>query len=517
MTHEPDSTSSNARSAAQPVPPYNRLALVIGINRYPKLTNEQQLKKAVSDAGGIKVALESLGFEVYDGIDLDRSSLVHQINDFESRIGRGDTVFFFFAGHGVAINGENFLLPADVPPPKEGQQSLLCDLAYSVTTLVDRFKTKAGLLVTVLDACRNNPFERSGTRSLKLGRGLAPMQVVPTGTFILYSAAAGQEALDRLDEEDPDENSVFTRVFLKRVKQRNLPLTNLVQRVRKEVRDLASKVGHEQHPAYYDEVIDSDTVFLAGSDAIYPAEILREARTGWFQDLDLAPKMVEIPEGTILCGAGPRDSDALPHEKPQHEVRIAKRFALGRSPVTVAQWRAYAREKGLGNPQGADPYPVVEVSWDDADAYVRWLSQKTGHRYRLPSEAEWEYAARAGRSGWLYSWGDSQPTRELAHYGRRKGGAAAQIEQLDPNNFGLFDMHGNVAEWVADSYHNYTEYSALRSDGSPVVLDPREECRGIVRGGSWHSPASDLRCASRRIHAKTESTRDIGFRVARDL
>jgi Caspase domain len=262
MTHEPQSTSSHPGPAA----PYNRLALVIGISRYPKLANDQQLRKTVNDARSITLALEDLGFEVYDGIDLDRASMIHQISDFEARIGRGDTVLFFFSGHGVTINGENFLLSADVPSPRDGQQSLLRDLAYSVTVLVERFQTKAGLLVTVLDACRGHPFERSGTGSLRLGHGLAPMHVVPRNTFILHSAADGQESLDRLSEEDTDENSVFTRVLLKYLRQRNLSLTDLVQRVRKDVYDLASKVGHEQRPAYYDEVIDSHNVFLAGSD-----------------------------------------------------------------------------------------------------------------------------------------------------------------------------------------------------------------------------------------------------------
>jgi formylglycine-generating enzyme required for sulfatase activity len=483
----------------------NRLALVIGINRYTNLPDNQQLQKAANDARSMKSALEELDFTVSDGIDLSRSDLVSKISDFEARIGQGDIVFFFFAGHGVAIDGQNFLLPADVPCLKEGQPLLLRDSAYPAAAVIAAFQPKARLVVAVLDACRNSPFERSGTRSLKLGRGLAPMQDFPTGTFILYSAAAGQTALDRLDDDDPDQNSVFTRVFLKRLRQQNLTLLNLVSKIRKEVRDLASAVRHEQFPAYYDEVVESDSVYLVGARP--------QGQTEWFQDLDLAPKMVVIPEGYMICGARPGEPGALEHEKPTHEVGI-KPFALSRAPITVAQWQAYARDKGF-KCSGKANSPVVDVSWDDANAYAKWLREKTSHDYRLPTEAEWEYAARAGRSGTLYSWGD-RITPENAYYARSKGGVA-EVEQFEPNDFGLYDMHGNVAEWVADSYHKYDEYLSVRSNGSAVLLDVEREGRAVVRGGSWCSAAADLRCASRRAHWKTQSTRDIGFRVAREI
>jgi formylglycine-generating enzyme required for sulfatase activity len=479
-----------------------RLALVIGINEYEKV---EKLKKAINDADRMKSALVDLGFEVHHEVDLRYTAMVHALTSFCCRIDKGDIVFFFFAGHGVEIKGENFLLPADVPKPAEGQDWTIRELALSAAAVIERFQEReAKLVVAVLDACRDNPFARAGGRSLNASRGLADMSQCPEGTFILFSAAAKQKALDGLSDDDSNPNSVFTRVFAPLLKERAFSLVSLVKTVQAKVRSLAMTIGYPQHPAYYDGVVDE--VYLAGA----PSQV----QTQWFQDLDGAPKMVVIPPGNMTCGAriGERELGALPHEYPQHEVQIAKPFALSRSPVTALEWQAYALERGLERPTGPNNAPIVKVSWYEAKAYTEWLTEKTGHRYRLPTEAEWEYAARAGRPGTLYAWGD-MITRERAHYGRTQG-SASQVEQLEPNDYGLYDMHGNVWEWVADSYVD--TYSSNPSDGSAVERDETQDCRGVVRGGCWASSAQELRCASRRDWYKTEGARHIGFRVARD-
>jgi formylglycine-generating enzyme required for sulfatase activity len=192
-------------------------------------------------------------------------------------------------------------------------------------------------------------------------------------------------------------------------------------------------------------------------------------------------------------------------------VEIARPFALGRAPVTVAQWARYLTSKQIDRPDGEDDGPIVNVSWHDACEYVAWLSAQVRQRYRLPTEAEWEYAARGNQPETLYWWGDDI-TPDLAHYGRSIG--CAPVEQLKANAFGLYDVHGNVAEWVADSY---SEYRSGTSNGSALVLDDELELRSVVRGGSWASHPRALRCASRRPRTKTESSPDIGFRVARDI
>lgn len=482
-------------------PVQRRLALVIGINKYEKV---KELKKAINDADRMKSALMDLGFDVQHEVDLGYEDMVLALASFCGRIEKDDIVFFFFAGHGVEINNENFLLPASVPKPAVGMDWTIRGLAHSASKIIESFQEReAKLVVAVLDACRDNPFPQPPGRSLHASRGLAHMDRAE-GTFILFSAAAKEEALDSLSDDDPNPNSVFTRVFAPLLMERGFSLQRLVKAMQAKVRALAMTIGHPQKPAYYDGVVDE--VYLAGA----PSQV----QTQWFQDFDVAPKMVVIPPGNMTCGAriGEREFGALPHEYPQHMVQIAKPFALGRSPVTALEWQAYALEKGLRRPTGANNFPMVNVSWYEAKAYTEWLTEKTGHRYRLPTEGEWEYAARANRAGTLYAWGD-MISRELAHYGRTKG-SAPQVELLEPNDYGLYDMHGNVWEWVADSYVD--AYHSDPSDGSAVERDEMQDGRGVVRGGCWASSAQELRCASRLDWYKTQGARHIGFRVARD-
>src|SRR6516225_64312 len=136
---------------------------------------------------------------------------------FDRTIEPGDTALFFFAGHGFEIHGQNYLLPTDVPLAAEGQEELVRDASFAVESIVDRLQAHgARVAILVLDACRNNPFERSGTRAIQGTRGLAP--ITPSeGVFVVFSAGAKQTALDRLSQSDPDPNSVFTRNFMREV------------------------------------------------------------------------------------------------------------------------------------------------------------------------------------------------------------------------------------------------------------------------------------------------------------
>jgi uncharacterized caspase-like protein len=241
-----------------------RVALVVGNDRYVNLPADQQLRKAVNDARVVGDALAHLGFEVIRGENLGRPALVDKFEELTARLAPGDTAFFFFAGHGVAIRGGNYILPADVPNVVEpGQDMRLVRASLGESDIVSDLQGRGvRVAVVVLDACRNNPFKKPGVRAVGAERGLARIEPV-RGVFTLYSAGIGQTALDRLGDTDSNTNSVFTRVFVPALTRPGLNLRDLADEVRDEVERLAASVKHDQRPAFYDETIGG-RVYLAG-------------------------------------------------------------------------------------------------------------------------------------------------------------------------------------------------------------------------------------------------------------
>ena len=230
----------------------SRLALVVGSNTYDSLPI---LQKAVNDARAITTALKKLDFTVLHGENLSRREMNRKMLELESRITPGDQVLFFFAGHGVALGGENYLLPRDMPLPKSGEESLVRDDAHAVSRLVERIQNRgAAATLLVLDACRDNPFAIQGTRSIGISRGLTRTEA-PSGVFILFSAGIGQAALDRLHHNDPHPNSVFTRKLLPLLDTPGLTHIELAKQVQSDVAALAKSVNHQQQPAYYDQIL----------------------------------------------------------------------------------------------------------------------------------------------------------------------------------------------------------------------------------------------------------------------
>ena len=254
------------------------------------------------------------------------------------------------------------------------------------------------------------------------------------------------------------------------------------------------------------------------------------------------PELVLIPTGRFQMGSPEHERKIamragsqqawVERETPQHWVGIEQPIAMGRYPVTVGEWRQFVQATGW-TPRGdvnwaapgfrqSDAHPVVGVTWDDTQLYVRWLSQQTGQTYRLPSEAEWEYACRAGTKT-AFSFGDEIHTG-LANYdgnytynGSPKGDylqGTSQVGSYPPNPWGLYDMHGNVWEWVQDTVHdNY--------DGAPKTGAAWEQggdqSRRILRGGSWLYNPRYLRSALRNGFSAALSNDIVGFRVARKL
>jgi formylglycine-generating enzyme required for sulfatase activity len=247
-----------------------------------------------------------------------------------------------------------------------------------------------------------------------------------------------------------------------------------------------------------------------------PGAVLRDAP--W------CPELVVIPPGAFMMGSTEAerrwavDHDArwewVENEQPRHRVEIAYPLAVGRFLVTFEQYDRFARITRRAEPGddgwGRGQRPVIKVSWEDAKAYVDWLAAETGQPYRLLSEAEWEYACRAGTMT-RYWWGD-EITSENANYGKNIG-KTREVGSYPANPWGLHDTHGTVWEWVEDCWND--RYDRAPADGRAWTSG---DCsHRVMRGGSWKNRIWDLRSAKRFKMRAAEWVNDFGFRVARTL
>ncbi len=247
-------------SLAAPAHAEKRVALVVGNNDYK---NVPKLLKAVNDARTMGETLKQLGFSVMVAENQSRQAFSETLLAFDKAVAPGDTAFFFYAGHGFEIAGQNYLLPTDVPAATEGQEELVRDASILADRIVERLQNKkARTSILVFDACRNNPFERTGTRAVAGGGGLAPMTQLPEGVFSVFSAGPRQTALDRLSSDDANPNSVFTRTFAKELLQPGMNMVQVAQHTRRLVSEMADTVRHKQVPVYFDQMVDD--VFLSG-------------------------------------------------------------------------------------------------------------------------------------------------------------------------------------------------------------------------------------------------------------
>jgi formylglycine-generating enzyme required for sulfatase activity len=233
------------------------------------------------------------------------------------------------------------------------------------------------------------------------------------------------------------------------------------------------------------------------------------------------PEMVVVSPGSFAMGSTADQAGYQPSEEPQHNVSIAKPFAVSKFEVTFAEWDACAADDNCiphvsDEGWGRDLQPVINVSWNDAQRYVTWLSRISGKTYRLLTEAEYEYAARAGTQA-AYPWGEEigRNNADCAGCGSRWDLAQpAPVGSFAPNRFGLYDMVGNVWEWVEDCVHE--DYTGAPPDGSAWMIDGNcSEHR--LRGGSWASFADEVRSANHSRGRTNERMNIIGFRVGRTI
>jgi formylglycine-generating enzyme required for sulfatase activity len=581
-----------------------RVALVIGIDKYDNLGSHAQLRKAKSDAVAVAGVLRNLGFDVIAKDDVTRSAFNSHWQDFLNKLAPGDMAAFYYAGHGVEFGGRSYLLPRDVPNIRPGRDELLRREALSLQEFLADLREKGtGLNLVILDACRDNPFEQLTGRSVGGRRGLAVAEP-PEGTFIMYSAGTGESALDRLNDADRDPNSVYTRHLIPLLRTPGLTLTEVAEQVRVLVRQMAATAQHRQTPAYYNQVLGR--VCLAGGHcgspvaAVPPAllpevervwstvkdsksiaalemfrrqygdanpvydrlagariEELRKQQValatppratpsrcdhvqvgvgtlgevlcikpgsgsfrdcwGWNNDDLCGPEMHVVPSGEFVMGSNEYES-----ARPLRGVTISRPFAVGKYEVTFAEWDACFAAGGCKHRPGDEGWgrgkrPVIQVSWHDAKEYTAWLSRKTSRTYRLLSEAEWEYAARAGTTT-KYAFGDTIARGQAQFSEGTPWDAERTVEvgSFRANKFGLHDVHGNVQEWVEDGWHS--SYEGAPVDGS-VWLGGDPTYR-VLRGGSWKEMPAFLTLTSAfRYRGDPVRIRniDVGFRVARTL
>ena len=247
-------------AAAAPVAAH-RLALVIGNDSYE---HAQPLRNARADARAIAAVLQGLGYTVTLKQDVNLQQMKQALRAFKAQVAGGDEVVFYFSGHGVQFGGTNYLIPVDLVPQNEEQ--VADDSVGLQRVLDDLSEQKARFSLAIIDACRDNPFKGSGRAIGK--RGLAPVTAA-TGEMVLYSAGAGQEALDRLGSQDNDPNGLFTRILIKEIRKPGVPANQLLKNVSYQVVQLAKSVNHDQVPALYDQTI-GDYFFVPPGHAAPP-------------------------------------------------------------------------------------------------------------------------------------------------------------------------------------------------------------------------------------------------------
>jgi len=332
-------------------------------------------------------------------------------------------------------------------------------------------------------------------------KGFVPMRAAGN-ILISFSTKPGQVAQDA---------NIFSSALANQLRQPGLPPYSVFKRTQLAVNRLTRG---RQVPWQEDGLLVEGFYFKAPPQD--PTRKKTPPPGTSFRDCDeVCPEMVVVPAGSFTMGSPPNEKNRGDDEGPQRRVTIAKPFAAGKYEVTFAEWDACVADGGCSHkPEdegwGRGKRPVINVSWDDVTKqYLPWLSRKTGHTYRLLTEAEWEYVARAGTTT-AFWWGNSFD-RSRANKNVSK---SVPVGAYDANAFGLHDTQGNVWEWVQDCY-DAKAYRTAPTNGAPVP--DKSNCSRVVRGGSWINGSGKLRAASRNWNGPVNRSILLGFRVARVL
>ena len=560
----------------------SRYALVIGNAAYA----DSRLLNPVNDAEAVAEALRGTGFDVTLQTDCTHEQMEDSVLAFGERIRGGGAALFYFAGHGMQVEGRNYLVPVDARIEAENEAKFRCLDAGLVLAKMESAGAAVNLII--LDACRNDPFAR---RFRSAAQGLASMDAA-RGTLIAYATAPGQVALDT----GSGEHSVYTGSLLRYLGEPGLRVEDVFKRVRGEVMaatgdkqvpwentslvsdfyfarayavgpgtgetrppevvtpppppvsmtghlqvnvnvaDAAVSVNGEMRGTagpgaplnVQDLPVGSVTVVVEAPDHERVERTIQVTRNEWTQEVfelvALGPKpgdvqtvdlgggvtleLVWCPPGTFMMGS-PESEETRYDNETQHQVTLTQGFWMGKYEVTQAQW-----ERVLGsNPsefKGDPRLPVEQVSWEGCQAFIDKLNSRVnGGGFRLPTEAQWEYACRAG-SRTAYCFGDSvSGLADYAWYDENSGSKTHPVGQKRPNGWGLHDMHGNVWEWCLDWYDaDFYSKSPER--------DPENTTKSVLRalqGGSWYNNPRHCRSAYRGWGDPSDRLDGLGFRV----
>lgn len=553
-----------------------RIALVIGNAAYKSTA----LRNPVNDANLMERTLKQLGFKVIKTTNAGKNQMRNAIDDFKLQLVDYDVALFYYAGHGMEINGNNYLIPIDAENTNENSVRIS---SVNVANVVKEFENyTSNTNIVILDACRDNPFvstTRGGNRGFK-------MMSSPSGTLIAFATSIGATAADGVGL-----NGLYTSVLAEemlkpqriedvfintrnRVNQKNRkqnpqewsqlrgkfyfagPEANakahenivgglILGKVEQQYGSIAidTEIGgslyvngdylgdlranskgnllRQQLVGRYELRIDgyenfSTTVNVSANDTSY-VDVRSRHNTGLtkiYTDPYTGMEFRYIEAGTFMMGS-PSQEVGREENEVQHKVTISKSYFIGKYEVTQAEWGAVMGNK-LIRFNDCSNCPVEKISWEDAQEFIRKLNANVLQgNYRLPTEAEWEYAVRAGTATAFF--GGNNVTTEQVNYdgnypydGNSKGKylrKTTPVGSYDPNAWGLYDMHGNVWEWCSDWYGAY-------SDG--IVTDPKGVSSGVYRvyrGGSWLSTAGACRSANRNYGSPEGNRNLVGLRL----
>jgi formylglycine-generating enzyme required for sulfatase activity len=470
-----------------------RVAIVIGNSDY----SFSPLKNPVNDAKSVTKALKRLNFKVYDYYNLSREDIMRAVNRFTESENRGGTALFFYAGHGVQSNGNNYLVPINSNIKTE------TDIEFESVNMnrVIGKMNEAGnrVNIVIMDACRNNPFE---SKYRSVSGGLATVDA-PIGSFIAYATAPGSVAAD-----GDDENGVFTKAFIN-VLENTKGIT--IEKAFKLIRSSVRQATEGKQIPWTSSSMEGDFFFSPSEKSLVniqqpqlktPASKKSNSNTTYTENYT-GMKFVKVPAGCFKMGSYPNERSISADETPLHRVCLGE-YYIGAYEVTQNQWQKIT---GI-NPShfnGCGECPVENISWEDAQYFIEKLNRKTGKNFRLPTEAEWEFAARdAGQI--KLSPSDLSP---YAWFSKNSFGKTHEVGKKLPNKLGIYDMLGNVQEWCEDFYESsYYSFSSLNNPKGP-----QNGTRRVLRGGSWGESSSKVRLTNRRQGYQDSSRPFIGFRL----
>jgi formylglycine-generating enzyme required for sulfatase activity len=553
-----------------------RVALLIGNAAYT--SGMPALTYPLQDIQVLEQSLKKLNFDVQVVRNADQKAMGRAIRDFGTNAREAQVALVYYSGHGMQARDENYLIPVGAAIETEGDLDIEAIQLRALMRQIEdaRPKTTVVVLDACRDnpvASRT----KSGTKGLSRVQSppnntLVVFAALP-GTTATDNGVFAKELASRITEPNVGIRTVFDKVGQavrqatgqKQAIQRDdqlsedvvllatarvepvtpapapIPAGPTAEQIEQQAWDAAVRAnalaGYQAYMRRYPNgrYAPAAEVAIAGLEApVRPAPTpapvpitpspspqpqgqaqaqvqvtaLSPQPGQAFKDCANCLEMVVIPAGSFIMGSNEAD-----REKPPHRVTI-QRFAMGKFEVTQGQWRAVMGSNPSRFNTCGDDCPVEQVSWNDIQDFINKLNQQTGKSYRLPSEAEWEYAARAGSTS-EWSFGDSESQLgDHAWFGGNSGGKTQRTGQKRPNAFGLHDMHGNVWEWVQDCWHS--NYSGAPTDGSAWTTSCAEDKR-VLRGGSWNNNPAFLRSALRLRNSPVNRSDYNGFRLARTL